>query len=85
MARRLRFSAATPAPPAPEAHEFAGGLNEAIRRRTRVARIVPNSASCLRPLQALRAETLEAWLEDNRDIDTERLKEQKKAAMKLAA
>jgi hypothetical protein len=31
------------------------------------------------------AETHEAWLEDNRYINMELLKEQKKAAMKIAA
>jgi transposase-like protein len=60
-------------------------LNEEIRRRTRVVRIFPNAASCLRLIRALCAETHEAWLEDNRYINMELLKEQKKAAMKLAA
>ena len=60
-------------------------LNEEIKRRTRVVRIFPNPASCLRLVQALCAETHEAWLEDNRYINMELLKEQKKAAMKLAA
>jgi transposase-like protein len=60
-------------------------LNEEIKRRTRVVRIFPNPASCLRLVRALCAETHEAWLEDNRYINMELLKEQKKAAMKLAA
>ena len=60
-------------------------LNEEIKRRTRVVRIFPNAASCLRLIRALCAETHEAWLEDNRYINMELLKEQKKAAMKLAA
>jgi len=60
-------------------------LNEEIRRRTRVVRIFPNPASCLRLVRALCAETHETWLEDNRYINMELLKEQKKAAMKLAA
>ena len=60
-------------------------LNEEIRRRTRVVRIFPNPASCLRLIRALCAETHETWLEDNRYINMELLKEQKKAAMKLAA
>ena len=60
-------------------------LNEQIKRRTRVVRIFPNPASCLRLVRALCAETHEAWLEDNRYINMELLKEQKKAAMKLAA
>lgn len=60
-------------------------LNEEIKRRTRVVRIFPNAASCLRLIRALCAETHEAWLEDNRYINMDLLKEQKKAAMKIAA
>jgi transposase-like protein len=50
-----------------------------------VVRIFPNPASCLRLVRALCAETHEAWLEDNRYINMDLLKEQKKAAMKIAA
>jgi hypothetical protein len=39
----------------------------------------------LRLVRALCAETHEAWLEDNRYINMDLLKEQKKAAMKIAA
>ena len=60
-------------------------LNEEIKRRTRVVRIFPNPASCLRLVRALCAETHETWLEDNRYINMDLLREQKKAAMKLAA
>jgi putative transposase len=60
-------------------------LNEEIKRRTRVVRIFPNQESCLRLVRALCAETHEAWLEDNRYINMQLLKEQKKAAMKMAA
>jgi putative transposase len=60
-------------------------LNEEIKRRTRVVRIFPNPASCLRLIRALCAETHEAWLEDNRYINMDLFKEQKKAAMKIAA
>ena len=60
-------------------------LNEEIKRRTRVVRIFPNPESCLRLVRALCAETHEAWLEDNRYINMDLLKEQKKAAMKIAA
>jgi transposase-like protein len=60
-------------------------LNEEIKRRTRVVRIFPNPASCLRLVRALCAETHEAWLEDNRYINMELHKEQKKATMKIAA
>jgi putative transposase len=61
------------------------GLNEEIQRRTRLVRIFPNPESCLRLVRALCAETREAWLEDNRYINMDLLKEQKKAAMKIAA
>lgn len=60
-------------------------LNEEIKRRTRVVRIFPNPPSCLRLVRALCAETHEAWLEDNRYINMDLLKEQRKAAMKIAA
>lgn len=60
-------------------------LNEEIKRRTRVVRIFPNPQSCLRLVRALCAETHETWLEDNRYINMDLLREQKKAAMKLAA
>lgn len=60
-------------------------LNEEIKRRTRVVRIFPNPASCLRLVRALCAETHEAWLEDNRYLNMDLLKEHKKVAMKLAA
>ncbi len=38
-------------------------LNEEIKRRTRVARIFPNTESCLRLVRALCVETHETWLE----------------------
>ena len=53
-------------------------LNEEIKRRTRVVRIFPNAASCLRLVRALCAEVHEAWLEDHRYLNMEYLKEQKK-------
>ena len=60
-------------------------VNEEIKRRTRVVRIFPNPESCLRLVRALCAEIHETWLEDNRYINMDLLKEQKKAAMKIAA
>lgn len=60
-------------------------LNEEIKRRTLVVRIFPNQDSCLRLVRALCAETHEAWLEDNRYINMDLLREQKKQALKLAA
>ena len=38
-------------------------FNEEIKRRTRVVRIFPNRASCLKVLRALKVETHEDWLE----------------------
>ena len=38
-------------------------LNEEIRRRIRVVRIVPDQASCLRLVRAVAVETHEGWLE----------------------
>jgi transposase-like protein len=60
-------------------------LNEEIRRRTRVVRIFPNAASCLRLVLALCIETHEAWLEDHRYINMDLLKEQKKENVRKAA
>ncbi len=60
-------------------------LNEEIKRRTRVVRIFPNEASCLRLVRALCVETHEAWIEDNRYINMHLLKEQKKQNIRLAA
>lgn len=60
-------------------------LNEETKRRTRVVRIFPNAASCRRLVRALRAETDETRLADNRYIHLELLKQQKKAAAKRAA
>ena len=53
-------------------------LNEETKRRTRVVRIFPNAASCLRLVRALCADTHEGWLEDHRSLNMEFLKEQKK-------
>jgi transposase-like protein len=60
-------------------------LNEEIKRRTRVVRIFPNPASCLRLVLALCAETHEAWLEENRYLNMTLLAEQKKQALRQAA
>lgn len=53
-------------------------LNEEIRRRTRVVRIFPNEASCLRLVRALAVETHENWIEAHRYLDMNLLKEYKK-------
>ena len=61
-------------------------LNEEIRRRTRVVRILPNEESCLRLVRALAVETHENWIAANRYLDMDLLKEhKKKALMELAA
>ncbi len=50
-------------------------LNEEIKRRTRVVRIFPNPAACLRLVTALCVEQSEEWVSGRRylDIDTHRL------------
>lgn len=60
-------------------------LNEEIKRRTRVVRIFPNIASCLRLIRALCVETHETWLEDNRYLNMMHLAEQKNELLRLAA
>lgn len=60
-------------------------LNEEIKRRTRVVRIFPNTASCERLIRALCVETHEAWLEANRYLNMILLAEQKKELLKIAA
>ena len=58
-------------------------LNEEIRRRTRVVRIFPNEASCLRLVRALCVETHEEWLEANRYLNMNHLKELSKPELTL--
>jgi len=60
-------------------------FNEEIRRRTYVVRIFPNTESCLRLVRALAVETHENWLEANRYINMDDLKEHKKLTLKAAA
>ena len=60
-------------------------LNEEIRRRTLVVRIFPNAASCLRLVRALCAEIHETWLEDNRYLNMDLLREQRKEQLRKAA
>ncbi|CDX22242.1 transposase (fragment) [Mesorhizobium sp. ORS 3324] len=50
-------------------------LNEEIRRRTYVVRIFPNAKSCLRLVRALAVETHENWMEANRYINMDDLRE----------
>jgi len=60
-------------------------LNEEIKRRTRVVRIFPNGASCLRLIRALAVETHEGWMEASRYINMDLLKEHQKLRLSLAA
>jgi putative transposase len=60
-------------------------LNEEIKRRTHVVRIFPNASSCLRLVRALAVETHENWLEANRYLNMDDLKEQKKLLLREAA
>lgn len=57
-------------------------INEEIRRRTRVIRIFPNKASCIRLVRALAVEMDENWIEAIRYIDMDLLKEHKKEALR---
>ena len=60
-------------------------LNEELRRRTRVVRIFPNTASCMRLIRALCVETHEGWLEDHRYLNMDLLKEARKDQLRKAA
>lgn len=60
-------------------------FNEEIRRRTYVVRIFPNAPSCLRLVRALAVETHENWLEANRYLNMDDLREQKKLELRHAA
>lgn len=60
-------------------------FNEEIKRRTIVLRIFPNEESCLRLIRSLAVETHENWLEANRYLNMNDLKEMKKADMRQAA
>ena len=60
-------------------------LNEEIKRRTRVVRIFPHAESCLRLVRALCVEIHEAWLEDNRYLNMDLLKEQRREHLPAAA
>ena len=60
-------------------------LNEELKRRTRIVRIFPNEASCLRLIRAICVETHENWLEGKRYLDMKLLEEaKKKRELKLA-
>jgi transposase-like protein len=60
-------------------------LNQEFKRRTLVVRIFPDESSCLRLIRALAAEVHEDWMEDNRYLNMEALKEQMKQPQLKAA
>ena len=60
-------------------------FNEEIKRRTRVVRIFPNVASCLRLIRALGVEKHELWQEENKYVNMELWAEQKKEDLRAAA
>jgi putative transposase len=60
-------------------------FNEEIRRRTRVVRIFPNEASCLRLVRALAIEQHERWQEEHRYLNMSYLKEAQRERLKAAA
>jgi transposase-like protein len=60
-------------------------LNEEIKRRPNVVRIVPNAESCLRLVCALCVEAHENWLEAHRYLNMDSLRELEKEAMRKAA
>jgi putative transposase len=57
-------------------------LNEEIKRRTRVVRIVSNQESCLRLIRALAVETHEGWLEEHRYLNMDLLTEHKREQLR---
>ena len=60
-------------------------LNEEIKRRTHVVRIVPNAEACLRLVRALAVETHENRLEAHRYFNMSDLREHKKTHLRQAA
>jgi putative transposase len=60
-------------------------LDEEIRRRTYVVRILPNSDACRRLVRALAVETHENWPEAHRYLNMNDLKELKKTQFRQAA
>lgn len=60
-------------------------LNEEIKRRTHVVRIFPHTESCLRLVRALAVETHENWMEADRYLKMDDLREIKKLSLRQAA
>ena len=57
-------------------------LNQEIKRRTRVIRLLPNEESCLRLVTALAVEQSEEWITGRRYLDMSELEEQRHADRK---
>lgn len=60
-------------------------LNEEFKRRTRIVRIFPNEASCLRLIRALAVEMHENWLEAPRYLNMDYWREHKKEQLRSVA
>jgi putative transposase len=60
-------------------------LNQEIKRRSHVIRIFPNEESCLRLIRALAVEIHEDWIEAQRYLNMEMLREQIKQLQLLEA
>jgi len=60
-------------------------LNQEIKRRTLLVRIFPNEESCLRLVRALAVEIHEEWVDENRYLDMDLLREHLKASAQLKA
>lgn len=60
-------------------------FNQEIKRRTRVVRIFPDEASCLRLVRAVAAEQHEEWMEGSRDLHMDLLPERKEVPLLDAA
>jgi transposase-like protein len=60
-------------------------FNEEIKRRTRVVRIFPNEASCLRLVRALAVEQHERWQEEHRYLNMAFLQEAQREKLRTAA
>jgi len=59
-------------------------INEELKRRTYVIRIFPNAESCLRLVRALAVEIHENWIEQNRYLNMELLKEHRKEVLRMS-
>ena len=60
-------------------------INQELKRRTLVIRIIPNEESCLRLIRTLAVEIPEDWIEAHRYLNMEMLREQRKQLQLLEA